>query len=132
MLSKAWRNSQSKAVCVITVARAEKCERKIRINFESPRRNFDVGYHKEFWIILCFLPSFYLFSGFWVFPFLCYSFKYHFDAGFSVLFLLISRIYHVFVRILFVPFYFVYFCIEQVIVVLKCLAVRVRTSRPIV
>ena len=71
----------------------------MRINLKALEETSMLDNIKEFWIICRFLPSFNFFSGFWVFPFLCYSFKYHFDAGFSVFFLLISRIYHIFVGI---------------------------------
>ena len=46
-------------------------ERKIRINLKALEETWMLD-NKEFWKILRFLPSFYLFSGFWVFTFLCY------------------------------------------------------------
>ena len=60
--------------------------------------------------------SFFGLLGFYLFVLL---FKYQFDAGFSVFFLLISRFitYSSGLKFCRTPFYFVYFCIEQVIVV---------------
>ena len=66
MLSKAWRNSQSKAVWVITVAHAEKSWAKNQNKFERPWRNIDILENKRILFNSSFLFEFLPLSGFWI------------------------------------------------------------------
>ena len=66
MLSKAWRNSQSKAVLVIRVARAEKRERNIRINLKALEETSIFFGEQRILINSSFLFEFLPLSGFWI------------------------------------------------------------------
>ena len=77
-----------------------KCERKIRMNLKALEETSMLDNIKNFgkFFVSCRVSIFFGLLGFYLFMLL---FKYQFDAGFSVFFLLISRIYNVFVGIKF-------------------------------